>query len=192
MDKYVSTFFSDTRFGETLSFVVSYQAKVEDKVVGSISYTLSGDNGDNDSPFVLNGGEEFLLTISGESSYTFGYERVSESSPKAYVRLKSGTNEVSTNNLNKIKEITFADAVKKSEGDNPLMYTHQKSFVAEGQTFDFDISYEVYTDEKYGQMKKMAKALARAGRAKVEKDAVQPLLKGFKGASNAIKGRDGL
>ena len=138
--------------GETLNFVVSYQAKVEDKVVGSISYTLCGDNGDNDSPFELNGGEEFLLTISGESSYTFGDERLSESSPKAYVRLKSGTNEVSTNNLNKIKEITFADAVKRSEGDNPLMYTCQKSFVAEGQTFDFDISYEVYTDEKYGQM----------------------------------------
>lgn len=138
--------------GETLSFVVSYQAKVEDKVVGSISYTLSGDNGDNDSPFVLNGGEEFLLTISGESSYTFGDERLSESFPKAYVRLNSGTNEVSTNNLNKITEITFADAVKKSEGDNPLMYTCQKSFVAAGQTFDFDISYEVYTDEKYGQM----------------------------------------
>ena len=139
--------------GETLSFVVSYLAKVEDKVVGSISYTLNGDNGDNDSPFELNGGEEFLLTINEEGSYTFGDELVSECSPKAYVRLKTGSNMVAVESLDKINGVTIAsNAVEKSEGENPLMYTRQKSFVAGSQTFDFDLSYEVYTDEKYGQM----------------------------------------
>lgn len=58
-------------------------------------------------------------------------------------------------------------------------------------TKGFMIGRELYEDEKYGQMKKMAKALARAGRAKVEKDAVQPFLKGFKGDSGTIVGRDG-
>jgi hypothetical protein len=40
-------------------------------------------------------------------------------------------------------------------------------------------------------MVKMPKALARAGRAKVEKDAITVLTKGFKGDPGAFKGRDG-
>lgn len=58
-------------------------------------------------------------------------------------------------------------------------------------TKGFMIGRELYDDEKYGQMKKMAKALARAGRAKVEKDAVTVLLKGFKKTTPDIAGRDG-
>ena len=57
-------------------------------------------------------------------------------------------------------------------------------------TKGFMISRELYDDEKYGQMKKMAKALARAGRAKVERDAITVLTKGFKGDTGAFKGRD--
>ena len=82
-------------------------------------------------------------------------------------------------------ELAVVDYAKISEAGE-VVYRH-KAF-----TKGFMISREMYDDEKYGQMKKMAKALARAGRAKVEKDAVQPLLKGFKGATGAIKGRDGL
>ena len=82
-------------------------------------------------------------------------------------------------------ELAVVDYAKISEAGE-VTYRH-KAF-----TKGFMISREMYDDEKYGQMKKMAKALARAGRAKVEKDAVQPLLKGFKGASGAITGRDGL
>lgn len=74
---------------------------------------------------------------------------------------------------------------KISDGGD-VTYKH-KAF-----TKGFMISRELYDDEKYGQMKKMAKALARAGRAKVETDAVQPLLKGFEGTADAIKGRDRL
>ena len=59
-------------------------------------------------------------------------------------------------------------------------------------TKGFMISRELYDDEKYGQMKKMAKALARAGRAKVERDAITVLTKGFKGDTGAFKGRDEL
>ena len=82
-------------------------------------------------------------------------------------------------------ELAVVDYAKISEAGE-VVYRH-KAF-----TKGFMISREMYDDEKYGQMKKMAKALARAGRAKVEKDAVQPLLKGFHGASGAITGRDGL
>ena len=82
-------------------------------------------------------------------------------------------------------ELSVVDYAKISEAGE-VTYRH-KAF-----TKGFMISRELYDDEKYGQMKKMAKALARAGRAKVEKDAVQPLLKGFQGGTGTIKGRDGL
>lgn len=76
-------------------------------------------------------------------------------------------------------------AYAKISDSGEVTYKH-KAF-----TKGFMIGRELYDDEKYGQMKKMAKALARAGRAKVEKDAVQPLLKGFAGDDNTIVGRDG-
>ena len=75
-------------------------------------------------------------------------------------------------------------AYAKISAGGEVTYTH-KAF-----TKGFMISRELNDDEKYGQMKKMAKALARAGRAKVEKDAIQVLTKGFQGQSGAFKGRD--
>ena len=80
-------------------------------------------------------------------------------------------------------ELSPVDYAKIKEGGE-VTYTH-KAF-----TKGFMISRELNDDEKYGQMKKMAKALARAGRAKVEKDAIQVLTKGFQGATGAFKGRD--
>lgn len=74
----------------------------------------------------------------------------------------------------------------KIKDGKDVVYRH-KAF-----TKGFMIGRELYDDEKYGQMKKMAKALARAGRAKVEKDAISLLLKGFKKTSPEFKGIDGL
>lgn len=75
-------------------------------------------------------------------------------------------------------------AYAKIKDGGDVTYTH-KAF-----TKGFMIGRELYDDEKYGQMKKMSKALARAGRAKVEKDAITVLTKGFAGDENAFKGRD--
>ena len=72
----------------------------------------------------------------------------------------------------------------KIKDGNDVVYKH-KAF-----TKGFMIGRELYDDEKYGQMKKMAKALARAGRAKVEKDAITVLTKGFKDTPGAFTGRD--
>ena len=82
-------------------------------------------------------------------------------------------------------EIDTVAYAKISDGGD-VTYRH-KAF-----TKGFMIGRELYDDEKYGQMKKMAKALARAGRAKVERDAITVLTKGFKGESGAFKGRDNL
>ena len=80
-------------------------------------------------------------------------------------------------------EVSTVAYAKIKEGGE-VTYRH-KAF-----TKGFMIGRELYDDEKYGQMKKMAKALARAGRAKVEKDAITVLTKGFKDTPGAFKGRD--
>lgn len=80
-------------------------------------------------------------------------------------------------------EVSTVAYAKIKEGGE-VTYRH-KAF-----TKGFMIGRELYDDEKYGQMKKMAKALARAGRAKVEKDAITVLTNGFEGDSGAFKGRD--
>lgn len=80
-------------------------------------------------------------------------------------------------------EVSTVAYAKIKEGGE-VTYRH-KAF-----TKGFMIGRELYDDEKYGQMKKMAKALARAGRAKVEKDAITVLTKGFKSTPGAFTGRD--
>lgn len=53
------------------------------------------------------------------------------------------------------------------------IYTH------EAFTQGFMVTREMYDDDQYRQMKKLPQAMARSGRAKVEKDAMLPLLNGF-------------
>ena len=91
----------------------------------------------------------------------------------------------------------FGDWTERSDELSPVEYAKiseagEVTYTHKAFTKGFMISRELNDDEKYGQMKKMAKALARAGRAKVEKDAIQVLTKGFQGATGAFKGRDEL
>lgn len=55
----------------------------------------------------------------------------------------------------------------------------KRDYIHEAFTQGFMITREMYDDEQYRQMEKMPKAMARSGRAKVEKDAMVPLLTGF-------------
>lgn len=91
----------------------------------------------------------------------------------------------------------FGDWTERTDELSPVAYAKIKEggevvYRHKAFTKGFMISRELNDDEKYGQMKKMAKALARAGRAKVEKDAITVLTKGFKSDVGAIKGRDKL
>lgn len=54
-----------------------------------------------------------------------------------------------------------------------------RTYVHEAFTQGFMVTREMYDDEQYRQMEKLPKAMARSGRAKVEKDAMIPLLRGF-------------
>ena len=90
----------------------------------------------------------------------------------------------------------FGDWTERSDELSPVEYAKiseagEVTYTHKAFTKGFMISRELNDDEKYGQMKKMAKALARAGRAKVEKDAITVLTKGFKSDEGAFKGRDG-
>ena len=89
----------------------------------------------------------------------------------------------------------FGDWTERTDELSPVAYAKIKdggevTYKHKAFTKGFMISRELNDDEKYGQMKKMAKALARAGRAKVEKDAITVLTKGFAGDAGAFKGRD--
>jgi phage major head subunit gpT-like protein len=57
----------------------------------------------------------------------------------------------------------------------------ERTYTHEAFTQGFMITREMFDDDQYRQMEKMPKAMARSGRAKVEKDAVKILLDGFKG-----------
>ena len=90
----------------------------------------------------------------------------------------------------------FGDWTERTDELSPVAYAKIKDggevvYKHKAFTKGFMISRELNDDEKYGQMKKMAKALARAGRAKVEKDAITVLTKGFQG-DNGFVGRDKL
>ena len=89
----------------------------------------------------------------------------------------------------------FGDWTERTDELSPVAYAKiqdggEVTYKHKAFTKGFMISRELNDDEKYGQMKKMAKALARAGRAKVEKDAITVLTKGFAGDLGAFKGRD--
>lgn len=90
----------------------------------------------------------------------------------------------------------FGDWTERTDELSPVAYAKIKDggevvYKHKAFTKGFMISRELNDDEKYGQMKKMAKALARAGRAKVEKDAITVLTKGFQGDEGFV-GRDKL
>lgn len=86
----------------------------------------------------------------------------------------------------------FGDWVERADELDTVAYAKlsaglERTYTHKAFTKGFIIGRELYDDEQYGQMKKMSKALARAGRAKVEKDAMLPLIHGF-GGDNATTG----
>nr|DAF37322.1 MAG TPA: Major capsid protein [Caudoviricetes sp.] len=119
------------------------------------------------------------------------YDEIPEQFPKIF-NVQTSTSATETDHgmgafgdwEERTSEVSTVAYAKISDGGD-VTYKH-KAF-----TKGFMIGRELYDDEKYGQMKKMSKALARAGRAKVERDAITVLTKGFKGESGAFKGRDG-
>lgn len=54
-----------------------------------------------------------------------------------------------------------------------------RTYVHEAFTQGFKVTREMYDDDQYRQMEKLPKAMARSGRAKVEKDAITILTNGF-------------
>lgn len=64
-----------------------------------------------------------------------------------------------------------------------------RTYVHDAFTKGFMVTREMYDDEQYRQLEKLPKAMARAGRAKVEKDAMTPLLNGFKTANPIYDGK---
>ncbi len=78
----------------------------------------------------------------------------------------------------------FGDWTKRASQLDEVQYKVlspglSRSYIHEAFTQGFMVTREMYDDDQYRQIEKMPKAMARSGRAKVEKDAMIPLLKGF-------------
>lgn len=78
----------------------------------------------------------------------------------------------------------FGDWTKRTSQFDTVAYETlspglDRTYIHEAFTQGFKVTREMYDDDQYRQMNKMPKALARSGRAKVEKDAMIPLLNGF-------------
>lgn len=55
----------------------------------------------------------------------------------------------------------------------------ERTYTHNAFTQGFMVTREMYDDEQYRQIEKMPKAMARAGRAKLERDSMTPLIQGF-------------
>ena len=88
----------------------------------------------------------------------------------------------------------FGDWEKRESQLDTVAYTTlspglDRKYVHEAFTQGFMVTREMYDDEQYREMEKMPKAMARAGRAKVEKDAMKPLINGFDGSYDIYDGK---
>lgn len=78
----------------------------------------------------------------------------------------------------------FGDWTKRESQFDTVAYTTlspglDRKYVHEAFTQGFMITREMYDDDMYREMQKLPKAMARSGRAKVEKDAMLPLINSF-------------
>lgn len=62
----------------------------------------------------------------------------------------------------------------------------ERTYTHSAFTQGFMVTREMYDDDQYRQFEKMPRAMARSGRAKVEKDASSLLINGFTAGGNAI------
>lgn len=85
----------------------------------------------------------------------------------------------------------FGDWTKRTSQFDTVVYKTlspglERTYVHDAFTQGFMITREMYDDDKSRQLDKMPAAMARAGRAKVEKDAMLPLINGFDGTNHPI------
>lgn len=85
----------------------------------------------------------------------------------------------------------FGDWEKRASQFDEVAYTTlspglDRTYIHDAFTQGFMITREMYDDDQYRQIEKMPKAMARSGRAKVEKDAISLLVNGFDGTNYPI------
>lgn len=85
----------------------------------------------------------------------------------------------------------FGDWTKRASQFDEVAYKTlspglERTYIHDAFTQGFMVTREMYDDDQYRQIEKMPKAMARSGRAKVEKDAMLPLINGFTAGASAI------
>lgn len=114
------------------------------------------------------------------------YDELPEQFPKIYNVQKSSKSQEFDWGMG-----AFGDWTKRAGQLDEVAYTKlspglDRVYTHEAFTQGFMVSREMYDDDQYRQMQKLPKALARSGRAKVEKDAMLPLINGFNKVTSPI------
>ena len=107
------------------------------------------------------------------------YTELPEEFPKIYNVLTSSKAEEKDWGMG-----AFGDWEKRDSQFDVVDYTKlspglERRYVHEAFTQGFKVTREMYDDEQYRQLEKFPRAMARSGRAKVEKDAIKILTGGF-------------
>lgn len=91
----------------------------------------------------------------------------------------------------------FGDWTKRASQLDSVAYKTlspglERTYIHEAFTQGFMVTREMFDDDQYRQINKMPKAMARSGRAKVEKDAMLPLINGFDKTLHPIYDKEAL
>jgi phage major head subunit gpT-like protein len=109
------------------------------------------------------------------------YDELPEQYSKIYKMNKSSKAKETDYGLGAFKDWTERTSEVDSVSYQKLSAGLERTYTHKAFTQGFMIGRELYDDEQYRQINKFPKAMARSGRAKVEKDAMLPLINGFKG-----------
>lgn len=114
------------------------------------------------------------------------YDELPEQYSKIYKVNKSTKAKETDYGLGAFKDWTERTSETDSVAYQKLSPGLERTYTHKAFTQGFMIGRELYDDEQYRQIDKFPKAMARAGRAKVEKDAMTLLINGFDGVTHQI------
>ena len=140
---------------KSLDFDVTYLGVVENvtELYGSVVYSFNNGTGETNSPFVVEGGKELVVNIAQTSTFANGDNAVYTAEPKASIKLKVKNEVDSAESMERLTTLVSAGEGNASQsGENPLVNLYKRTFTTAGQTFDFEMSYEVYSAESGDEM----------------------------------------
>lgn len=135
---------------DTVSFDVAYVGVVEEvsELTGNISYVITQDGNEVNSPFHIKGSGNTEISIEQTSTFSAKDSVYYSAKPKASITLKVGNDTAFVENLKDLStQIETEDPTSSETGTNPVQKSMKQTFATASQTFDFHTMYEICTAE---------------------------------------------